>query len=325
MNGKIIYSLIYEIRKGVDAGKDEIIKPLRSSPNYEEYFPKFKVLENAFIQEVKGKRITFDLKIFNETNLIVEAETEFDAKNPQAILLLKNTLHEECKKIAQKYEPSTFFEEYMFFVVKDYRNVEQYIKGNKQWIAGLLKDESIELVKKEIEDTMSYSIKYGKEDITIIDWDGAFILEKHDDVKEIISILELANIQLLNLRILDNKLQEEIASLKAQVGSGTVLSLFKLSHYMKDIIKTRAQNTIEFGNIDNAIKLYGDWYSAKLYDQASKKLYLEKWKNDVEKKLSILKDLYEMVSTSLTEKYNLYLEFTITILIIFELAMAFIK
>lgn len=325
MKGKIVYCLIYAVSKEVKKAKDEIVKPVKSSPNYEEYFPRFKVLENAVVQEVKGRKITFDLKTFSDTNLIVEAETEFDLKTTQGILDIKNLMYQESKKIASKYGPSPFFEEYMFFVVNDFNNVDSYVDENKDKIASLLKDEPIELVRKEIEDTISNNIKYGKEDIAIIEWDGAFLLDKKGDFKDIISIIELANIQLLNLRILDNKLQDEITRLKDNVGAGGILSLFRLSNFMKDIIKRRTQSTIEFGNIDNSIKLYGDWYSAKLYDLASRKFYLEKWKTDVEKKLSVLKDLYEMVAHSLTEKYNLFLEFTITVLILFEIGMAFFR
>jgi hypothetical protein len=325
MKGTIIYALITAISREVKKGKDEVIKPTKSSPNYEEYFPKFKVLENALVQEVKGRKIVFDLKMFNDSNLIVEAETSFNIKDTKSFIELKQTLFEESKKLASEYGPSPFFEEYIFFLVKDANGpVEKYVEKNKEEIAAILKDEPIQLEKKEIDNTIASNIRYVKEDIAIIDWDGAFLLDAKGDFKEAIALLELANIQLVNLRILDNRLQEKISTLKRQLEPGDIKSFLRLSPYMKEIIKSRSQSIMELENIDNALKLYGDWYSAKVYDLAGKKFYLEKWKNTVEKKLNVLKDLYEMVSHIMTERYNLWLEFTIVILIVFEIAMAFI-
>ena len=325
MKGTILYTLIYSIGKDVMRATDEIIKPVRSSPNYEEYFPKFKVLENAVVQEIKGRKIIFDLKTFNATNLIVEAETTFNLKDTGSLLELKNTLFEECRKLAKEYAPSVFFEEYIFFLVSDYdKDIDAYVKRNSHQIAGVLKDEPLALVEKEVSDTIGNHIKYGQRDIAIIDWDGAFLIDGKGEFKDMIAVLELANIQLLNLRILDNKLQDQIAALKKQIEPGDLSSFFKLGPYMKEIIKIRTQSALELENIDNSIKLYGDWYSGKLYDLAGKKFYLEKWKGTVEKKLNVLKDLFEMVTHIMTERYNLILEFSIAVMIIFEIIIAFL-
>jgi hypothetical protein len=325
MKGTIIYTLIYAISKDVRVAKDEVVKPVRSAPIYEEYFPRFRVVKEGVVQEIKGRKILFDIKTFGDANLLVEAEVPFNLRDTHGLLELKSTLFEECKKLAKEFNPSQFFEEYLFFTVKDDEGtVERYLAKNGEHIAAILKDEPIKLVQKEIDDTIASNIRYGREDVTVVDWDGAFLLDSSGEFKETMAVLELANIQLLNLRILDSKLAEKVATLKRQLEPGTIASFLKLSPYMKDIIKIRSQSVLELENIDNALKLYGDWYSGKLYDLAGKKLHLDRWKSTVNSKLEVLKDLYEMTSHILTERYNLWLEFSIVVLIVFELVVAFL-
>ena len=326
MDGTIIYTLIYSISKEVKEAKDEVVKPVRSAPLYEENFLRFKVVRDTIIREVSGRRITFDLKIFEDSNLIIEAQTPFDLKNTGNISRLKKTLFEECRNLANEFNPSVFFEEYIFFCVKDYDGtIDSYLSEHGETIAAMLKDESIKLAQKEIDDTLATNIRYGRQDITVVDWDGAFLIDASGEFKETIAVLELANIQLLNFRILDKKLAEKIDMLK-QYGEPLDLgSFFRISPFMKNVIKIRSQSVLELETIKSALKLYGDWYSGKLYDLASKKFHLNTWRVQVDAKLQVLGDLYEMVEHVMTERFNLILEFLIVVLIVLEIVLAFVR
>jgi hypothetical protein len=326
MGGNIIYTLIYSISKEVKEAKDEVVKPVRSAPLYEESFLRFKVVRETIIREVNGRRITFDLKIFEDSNLVIEAQTPFDLKSTGSISNLKKTLFEECRDLANEFNPSVFFEEYIFFCVKDFDGtIDSYLSEHGETIAALLKDESIKLAQKEIDDTLATNIRYGRQDITVVDWDGAFLIDASGEFKETIAVLELANIQLLNFRILDKKLAESIDMLK-QYGKPLDLgSFFRISPFMKNVIKIRSQSVLELETIESALKLYGDWYSGKLYDLASKKFYLNTWRAQVDAKLQVLGDLYEMVEHVMTERFNLILEFLIVLLIVLEIVLAFVR
>jgi hypothetical protein len=145
----------------------------------------------------------------------------------------------------------------------------------------MLKDEPIKLAQKEIDDTLATNIRYGREDITIVDWDGAFLIDASGEFKETIAVLELANIQLLNFRILDKKLAEKIDLLKQHGEPVDLGSFFRISPFMKNVIKIRSQSVLELENIESALTLYGDWYSGKLYNLASKKFHLNTWRMQV--------------------------------------------
>jgi hypothetical protein len=326
MAGNIIYTLIYSISKEVKEAKDEIVKPVRSAPLYEESFLRFKVVREAIIREVNGRRITFDLKIFEDSNLVIEAQTPFDLKSTGNLSNLKNTFFEECRDLADEFNPSVFFEEYIFFCVKDYDGtIDSYLSEHGETIAAMLKDEPIKLAQKEIDDTLATNIRYGRQDITIVDWDGAFLIDASGEFKETIAVLELANIQLLNFRILDKKLAEKIDLLKQQGEPLDLGSFFRISPFMKNVIKIRSQSVLELETIESALKLYGDWYSGKLYDLASKKFHLNTWRAQVDAKLQVLGDLYEMVEHVMTERFNLILEFLIVLLIVLEIVLAFVR
>ena len=325
MDGTIIYTLFYSISKVVRVAKDEVIRPVRSAPLYEENFLRFKVIRDPVMHEVNGRRIVFDLKIFENSNLIIEAQIPLDPNVAGNIPLLKSMLFEECRKLAQEFDPSAFFEEYIFFCIKNYNGtIDSYLSEHGEQIAGMLKDESIQLAQKEIDDTLASNIRYGRNDITIVDWDGAFLIDDSGEFKETIALLELANIQLLNFRILDKKLAEKIDMLK-QHSEPDLGSFFRISPFMKNIIRIRSQSVLELQNIESTITLYGDWYSGKLYELANKKFHLSAWREQVEAKLQVLGDLYEMVEHVMTERFNLILEFLIVILIVLEILMALLR
>lgn len=323
INGTIIYTLIYAISKGVKEAKDEVVKPVRSAPPYEETYLRFKVVREGIIREVDGRKIAFDFKIFDDANLIIEARTSLSLRDISSLSYLKKILFEECESMAKEFNPSQVFEEYLFFCIKDYDGtIDSYINGCREHIAAMLKDEPIKLASQEIDDTLETNIRYGLQDIAIVDWDGAFLVDATGEFKESIAVLELANIQLLNFRILDRRLTEKIGMLKRHIEPLNIGSFFRLSPFMKDVIKIRSQSVIELEDIESALRLYGDWYSGKLYDLASKKFHLSTWRSQVKAKLEALEDLYEMIVNITTERYNLVLEFLIFVLIVLEIVLA---
>ena len=158
MKGKIVHTLVLSTAKEIKKKTtDVVIRPYKSSPDYEEYFPKYKTLEKPIEKEIEGRKVIINLKSFND-NLIVESETEFDEKEINKILDIKVMLYDECQKNAKKYEPSLFFEDYNFYCISDYESYDKYIAANRIKIASLLKDETIDLINKEINETMSSNL-----------------------------------------------------------------------------------------------------------------------------------------------------------------------
>ncbi|MBI4666876.1 MAG: hypothetical protein HY751_10765 [Nitrospinae bacterium] len=321
MKGKIVHAVItVSDREGVES--EEIpFRTTRSSPGYEAYWPTYRIVAQGEIAPVLGPTpLGYRVKAFKGNFTIVEMECGFENDAAVNVLALKNALSRKALEIAKAWDAAAGYEEYTFYCVSDYEGYDGFLSQNGLMISQLIKDETADLAPEEIKETLASSLRYDNEDLTVIEWDGALLLDKDGNFDDNITLLELANIQLLALRTLDNNLSQEIARFK-RFGDIKTSNIFRLSSFLKSVVNVRTKSLFELDSIDDAIKLYGDWYSAKVYSIAARKLYHVKWRDAVEKKLNLLENMFEMVSHRQVELYNLILEFSIVALIVFEIAL----
>jgi len=323
MEGKLVYVIIASTPKELKKGKETETKLVKSAPSYLDILPKVRILDQKTIK-INNYDIKLLVKSFFPENVLIEANVDMKDILSKEIFELKDKLFETCNKMLEYYKPADFIEEYSVFCVKNYTNLDETINKNKSVISSILKDEKLVLDEDEIKDTLSVNMSYGKNDSTIVDWDGAIIFDKTGEFDEAISILELSNVQLLGLRILDKTLATELERLKdLGLESKNLLQFRRIKAVFKDIIKLRTESILDLEEIEGRIKLYGDWYSGKLYELVSKKLYIDRWKQSVNNKLVILQQIYEIVDKTISDFYLLILEATIVVLILIEIVMGF--
>ncbi|MBM3199591.1 hypothetical protein FJZ53_01550 [Candidatus Woesearchaeota archaeon] len=319
MNGRLIYSWMISTPKEFKRAKEYEPKLVKSAPSYLEIIPKVKVLDQKSMK-VKNNDVKLTIKSYFPESIVLEAQVELKDILSKDVFELKDGLFETCKKIAEPYKPGGIIEEYSIFCVKDYSNVDEAINKNRSAIASTLKDEPIVLDEDEIKNTLSVNMSYGKNDMIIIDWDGAIIFDQAGEFDEEIDIIEIVNIQLLGLRLLDKTLGIELERLKdLGLENKSLLKFKKLRAVFKDVVKIRSESMLDLEEIEDRIKLYGDWYSGKLYDLVSKKLYIDRWSQSVNKKLDVMQQLYDIVNKTIYDLYLIILEATIVVLIIIEL------
>ncbi|MBF0170831.1 MAG: hypothetical protein HQK87_07065, partial [Nitrospinae bacterium] len=164
-------------------------------------------------------------------------------------------------------------------------------------------------------------LAYAEDDLAILDWDGGVILSREGAFDDDVAIVELANIQLLSLRTLDAALSRQFDRFRSGGLEGAT-SVWRLSRTLRSVVGARAQSLLELDAIGDTMKLYGDWYDARLYALAARKLSVDKWRATVEGKLSTLEKMFEMVATRQGELYNIILEVTIVLLIVLEIVLA---
>src|SRR4029079_10593974 len=71
-------------------------------------------------------------------------------------------------------------------------------------IAQILRAEKRPLSDQEVEDALSATLSYGIDDVVVIDWNAALIVDREgEDVRE---VLQFANVELLEMRHLDQRL-----------------------------------------------------------------------------------------------------------------------
>lgn len=269
--------------------------------------------------KVGERDITFHIRSFPPENILVEAEVEVDDIFAPLTLTLREQLVEACYAIAKKRGgESHMSEEYSVALVSGYTGDPEQFLTRKQEITAFLKSERIPLDPSEIDYTISKQIKYAKDDLVIVDWDGAFVFDTHGEVDDIIDLLQTANLQLLRYRTLDRELDDRLhkvtrfANLTAPEKTLSARNYLRNSHEMRsafrEVINVRAKAIDDFEAIDRDIKLIGDWYSARLYELASKKFKLDEWKKTVQEKLDSLEDIYGIVAENFSVSRFQFLE-----------------
>jgi hypothetical protein len=304
MNHKITSFLIAETsrtRKGKEAPS---APPTKSAPHYfEKSVPAQHILGSEKVK-IGEREVELSIKTYYPDAILVEGTVEVESVFAEGIFDLKEKLLEECFRVAKKKggreEPS---EEYTIYQISGYQgHPELFLKSHGQKIAALLKSEKVELDDEEVEHTLSsYQFKYAKDDLIIVDWDGAFVFDPDGEYGEAVEMFELANYQLLRYRILDEDLDERMkrASKLSLAESEKWFLTKEITQAFRELIKIRSQSITQYESMERDIKLIGDWYSARLFSLLAKKFRLEEWRKSVQNKLDSLEDIYGIVSENL--------------------------
>jgi hypothetical protein len=313
--GKLVVFLFGKTCMNLEASAVVEIKTVKSAPSYPAVMPKQKIIK-AEKRRIEGIEVDFLVKAYLPDVVVVEASRVRENILSEDTLELKRLLIIECRKILGDFScDQQFDEEYSVYCISGYSgDPEVYLSLHGEKIAAFLKNERIPLDEEEVHSTLASYLKYGKDDITIVDWDGAFIFDSAADFASNIELFEIANLQLLKLRILDNDLDERLEKTLRLMGVSKRLPIIRageVRRIVKEIIEIRTQSILESEAVERDIKLIGDWYSAKLYSLISKKFHLDSWKAEIKEKLDTLEDIYTMATENFSVSYRATLEFII--------------
>lgn len=268
-------------------------KTLQSAPHYFS-----QTIPQQLIVEKEGN---FIIKAYSPHVLLAETTAEVEDVFSEAAFDLRQKLIDEChKKLKKKGGNFELSEEYAVGVVSGYQgDPEQFLERSSS-LASFLKSEKIPLDEHEIGHTLQSQLKYAKDDLIVVDWDGAVVFDPIGEADAIVELLQLANLQLLRHRILDHDLDERLGKVgKLMQGkdvSKLTLSRKELAEAFREVINLRTQSILEFDSIERDIKLIGDWYFARLYDLAAKKFKINSWRQAIKEKLDSIEDIYNIVS-----------------------------
>ncbi len=284
------------------------MKTLRSAPHYFETSVPHQVLLEDRTLMIGGRNIVFSLRGYPPDILLIQTITNVADIFSSDVFDLEDVIYKKCHEILQEYGGAKKFSElYSIFQVSKYEGDADQFLTHAPMIASLLKSERIELDPKEIEYTLSTNFRYAKNDLAIIDWDGAFIFDNEGNFKQAIELLTLANVQLLRHRIVDRKLDEQLEQIATLLKMPPKrFSVFRytnkeVSRHLSELLKHRMASFAAFQTTEREIKLIGDWYSARLYDLATHKFRIHEWKHHIKEKLDSVEDVY----TAMVENFGL--------------------
>lgn len=296
-----IISFILSEAPHLKGGEVLAVPQSESAPHYfGDSVPK-QVLFDKEEHVVDGQKVIFEIKAYLPDVLLVEGQLEVEDVFSEKAFALRERLIETCHDIIKRRGgKKEFSEEYSVAVVAGYTGDPEQFFTHADRIAGFLKSERLPLDEKEVAYTLSAQMKYAKDDLIIVDWDGAFIFDPNGEYESIVELMQITNLQLLRYRVLDSDLDHRLQRvgkfIQSTAGKVTVFRNRELSQAFRDVIAVRSRSISEFEGIDREIKLIGDWYYARLYDFVGKKFKLDAWKADIKEKLDSLEDVYSIVA-----------------------------
>ena len=197
---------------------------------------------------------------------------------------------------------------------------ENWLQTNRRQVAALLTQETdVNLLsKQEAEESTARYLSYYQNDLVVVDWDAALIIDEKADFDEALYIMELANLQLAELeaydRMLDDSLERSYRDL-AQRG------LRSRGHVLRDLREIRIDMARVSDELMNITKFFGDWHLARIYEHLAARFHLGDWHRAVEEKLKTLDELYGILKHDQNNRWMLLLEVTIVLLFIIDLVI----
>jgi hypothetical protein len=184
------------------------------------------------------------------------------------------------------------------------------------------------LSRPESQAVTQYRFSYSVEDLAVVDWNSAFVYEPSGS-RDIPDLLEIANAQLLEFRFYDYLLDGHIASIhdrvQAQRRGWTALFRSPYRELVRETLSTLVDLNEFIERVENSLKIIGDFYLAKVYEAAVRRLRIPAWQASVTRKQGLLAQTYGLLKGEVDTARSLTLESTIVALIVMEIAFAFLR
>ncbi|HEU4385075.1 MAG TPA: hypothetical protein VFR85_16445 [Anaeromyxobacteraceae bacterium] len=183
------------------------------------------------------------------------------------------------------------------------------------------------LAQQESEDVLKHHFSYLEDDLAVVDWNSAFVYEP-SGVTDIPDLLEFATAHLLELRYYDALLDRELHRLYDEIeaigGSVNVLTrrYVKLQRRTAALLLELSEMT---ERLENAVKIVGDFYLARLYQAAVRRFRLPAWQETVLRKQRLLAGVNQNLNEEAGRRRAELLEITIILLILWEVVWAILR
>jgi hypothetical protein len=191
-----------------------------------------------------------------------------------------------------------------------------------QEIAQVLRSERATLSAEEVRDATACRISFGTDDLALIDWEAAILFDR--DAVDVRDVLEFANVELLEMRYLDRQLDDALERAYEALSRQTWRRLVTPGRAGTDLRRIGAmqvESAILFEGVNNALKLLGDQYLARVYRLVSERFHLAEWDTSILRKLETLESIYQKMSDFASTRRMELLEWIIILLITAELVL----
>ena len=194
-------------------------------------------------------------------------------------------------------------------------------------LARIVRGERQPLSRQEQEEVLRNRLSYLANDLVIPTWNCAFIYDSEPGATAALELFEFANSQLLEFRYYDDLLDHELGRIYGMLqrsswwnnlpGRGYVRAAEQLHALFIDVNELTDRT-------ENALKIVGDIYAARLLSLAAARLGVPRWKQSVAEKLKTLDDIYRFAVEQVAISRGHFLELTVILILVLELILFFL-
>ena len=267
---------------------------------------------------------------FDDLISLSNSVSENEALEKEAIKQI-DRIKKEISDVLVKPKEHYSYEDYNIFVVKEFDkkvNVNEIADQYGHKIAAVLRAETEPLSEAKIKDTIKSPISYFNDDVVFVDWNAAFICDPRDSL-DTLEVLEYANIELLEMRTYDDLLDKEIEIAYDKVSPSklgwSAIALDPFSRTINRLEEVKLDVTQVIERVENALKLVGEPYLARIYNAASDSFRLNQWKEGLKDKMDIIEGFYSTAVNRIQTVRMLILETLIVLLFILDIAVYLVE
>ena len=332
---------------GITALKQRVtIRHKRRAPSYFEYRPApLRVTEEGEPIAVGPHRTapTVDLLLYDFGAISVSYAIPF--RGPlHDVLVLSEALYDNAVLLAdsrrrveqlvagihpavRRASLADFVEPYFVFEVRALAApvpLPDLLASHARELAQILRSEPTALSDQEVSDALGARISFGRDDLALIDGDAALLFDRDaDDVRD---VLEFANVELLEMRYLDQQLDDALDEAYETLSRHEWRPRFGLPPSgagLRRIGSMEVDSAILFEGVNNSLKLIGDQYLARVYRLVSSRFHLAEWDASILRKLQTLESIYQKMSDFGSTRRMELLEWIIIVLIAASILLPF--
>jgi len=214
---------------------------------------------------------------------------------------------------------SDFVEDYFIYQIRSLSGGtghEQLLASQGDVLAQVLRAEESRLSGQEVADALAVAMSCGTDDLALIDWASALVFDQ--DGEDVRTVLEFANVELLEMRCMDQELDDGLEHAYSTL-TGPPRPWWKqlllMDRAIDRVAQLQADCAMMFEGVNNALKLLGDQWLARLYMAAARRFHLSDWDASILRKLQTLDSIYGKLADRSSARRMEALEWIIIILI----------
>ena len=206
-------------------------------------------------------------------------------------------------------------------------SAEDVLTAHGADIAQLLRGEELPLSRQEQEEVLRNRLSYLADDVVVPTWNAAFVYDTPAGAAAALELVEFANSQLLEYRYYDARLEAELTRIYPAlqrtswwnnlIGRGALQAANQLHSLFIDVNEITDRT-------ENALKIVGDIYSARVFGLVGARLALARWKQSIEDKLETLDDIYRFSVEQVSISRGQFLELAVVLILVLELILFFL-